>query len=237
MPAGRPLGDDRTMGWTIRRHGTDLEVVAGDATRESVLLAGGEEVDRQVAGYWETSTLTHDDLRVEVRWGPRNTIVSSRLLGDDHPVPLVPPPGSWAAKREALARDHPTQFVVRRVAVAGAEIVLGVIGVSVALGALFGQLLPRIDLSWIPRPDLPDVDPPDWLRHLDPAYWLGRLGLSWPDVDAPAWLEAVMDQRKYWLPLVIALFVALGELDRRRKRDAERDDDATDVRDEDEPRP
>ncbi len=218
------------MGWTIRRHGVDYDVVAADERRESVLLADGVEVDREVADYWESSTLTGEAITIEVRWGPRNTIVSVVLTepdGDADQLPLVPPPGSAAARREAFAREHPVLFVVRRVGVAGLEILIGVLGVGALVTAVVGQLLPRIDLSWVPRPDLPDIRPPGWLRHLDPFSWIGRLGLSWPDVTTPAWIDAVLEHSKYWIPLVVAIVIALGELDRRRKRDAQRDDDCS----------
>ena len=49
-------------------------------------------------------------------------------------------------------------------------------------------------------------------------YWIGRLDIPWPDVDLPVWLTG---STKYWLPIAIALVVALGEVDRRRKKAAE----------------
>ena len=135
---------------------------------------------------------------------------------------MVPPPGSKAAKQEAFQREHPTAYVVRRTAWAGFEILIGLLGIS----ALLGGLLPRLDLVWLPRPGLPDWLPelskPEWLRYLDITYWLGRLGLSRPDIGVPGWAEAVLERKKYWLPLVVAALVALGQLERRRKIDAER---------------
>jgi hypothetical protein len=38
-----------------------------------------------------------------------------------------------------------------------------------------------------------------------------------PSIDLPGWLTG---STKYWLPIVIALVVALGEVDRRRKKAA-----------------
>ncbi|VXB58263.1 hypothetical protein [Aeromicrobium sp. 9AM] len=215
------------MGWTIRHRGTAYEIDTGDGPRVSVLLADGIAVDEQTADYWEASTLTHDDTTFEVRWGPRNTITSCALVetdekGEPAKTPMVPPPGSKAARQEAFQREHPTAYVVRRTAWAGFEILIGLLGIS----ALLGGLLPRLDLSWLPRPGLPDWLPelskPEWLRYLDVTYWLGRLGLSWPDIGIPGWAEAVLEQKKYWLPLVVAVTVALGQLERRRKIDADR---------------
>lgn len=227
MPCGDRANDDRGMGWTIRHDGIDFDVVTGDGTRATRLLADGIEVDRQTADYWEASTLTYADTMFEVRWGPRNTITACVLLDpndEDEPtkIPLAPPPGSKAAKQEAFQREHPTAYVIRRAAWAGAEVLIGLLGI----GAIVGALLPRLDLSWIPAPSLPewvpDISAPDWLRYLDVFYWLSRLGLSWPDVGIPGWAEAVLEQKKYWLPIVIAVFVAIGQVQRRRKIDADR---------------
>lgn len=224
------------MGWTIRHGGMAFEVVTGDAVRTSRLLADGVEVDARTADYWESSTLTHEDTTFEVRWGPRNTITTCVLLetGDgDEPtkLPLIPPPGSKAAKREAFQREHPKAYVVRRAAWACLEVLVGVLGI----GALVGALLPRIDLSWIPMPSLPgwlpEVSAPDWLRYLDVVHWLRRMGLSWPDIGLPGipgWAESVFEQKKYWLPIAIAVFVAVGEIQRRKKIDAERDTEGAD---------
>jgi hypothetical protein len=215
------------MGWTIRHQGTAYEIDTGDGSRVSVLLAGGTAVDEQTADYWESSTLTHGDTTFEVRWGPRNTITSCALVeiddkGEPAKTPLVPPPGSKVAKQEAFQREHPTAYVVRRTAWAGFEILIGLLGIS----ALLGGLLPRLDLGWLPRPSLPDWLPelsrPEWLRYLDITYWLGRLGLSRPDIGIPGWAEVVLEHKQYWLPLVVAALVALGQLERRRKIDAER---------------
>lgn len=215
------------MGWTIRHLGTAYEVVTGEPSRTSRLLADGVEVDAQTAGYWESSKLSHGDAVFEVRWGPRNTVTSCVLLrpGDDASVrtPLIPPPGSKAARQEAFQREHPTAYVVRRASWAALEVAIGLLGIS----ALVGALLPRVSLSWLPRPSLPgwlpDLSKPDWLHYLDVTYWLGRLGLSWPDVGIPGWAAAVLQEKKYWLPIVIAVLVAVGQVERRKKVDAERE--------------
>ncbi|AWB91221.1 hypothetical protein C3E78_02725 [Aeromicrobium chenweiae] len=208
--------------------GTAYDVVPGGDDREALLLADGSEVDRRTTGFLGRGQLSHGGTTFEVQWGPRSTITAVHRLepagnekGSPRRTPLVPPPGSRAARREALAREHPTLFVLRRVAQALGEILLGAVGVGALLAAFFGGLLPRLDLSWLPSPDLPAIEPPRWLRQLDPFAWLGRLGLSWPDL--PGWLDAVLAQQRYWLPVVIAVVVALRELDRRRQKDADRD--------------
>ncbi len=147
MPPANRVDDDRRMGWTIRHDGTDFEVETGDEPRTTRLLADGSEVDAQTTGYWESSTLSHADTTIEVRWGPRNTITSCHLLAPeeaDEPakIPLAPPPGSKAAKREAFQRDHPTAYVVRRTAWAGVEILVGVLGIGALVSAFFGSTAP-----------------------------------------------------------------------------------------------
>lgn len=214
------------MGWTMRHHRIEYDVVRGDGTRVSRLMADGEQVDEQTADYWESSTLTDGDMTFEVRWGPRNTITSvarseEQVGGKPIRTPLLPPPGSKAAAREAYQREHPTRFVIRRMARAGGEIVIGVLGFGALVSAFFGALLPRIDLSWIPSPALPDLSRPGWLRYLDVAHWLRELGLSWPDL--PEWVHTVSGYSKYVVPLVIAAFIALDQIEKRRKIDAERD--------------
>jgi len=212
--------DGRSMDWTIQRSGVEYAVVTGDGTRRSRLLADGKEVDSATAGYWESSSLQHGDIAITIRWGPRNRVASCDLVETDgRKIPLIPPPGSKAARRESFAREHPTLFVVRRVGQAALEVIIGVLGIGAVLSAFFGSLLPRLNMSWIPHPHLSH---PDWLRYLDIAHWLGKLGLSWPDVGIPDWLDPVLQQKKYWLPLVVAVFIALGEIDRRRKVDEAR---------------
>lgn len=75
-------------------------------------------------------------------------------------------------------------------------------------------LLPRIDFSWLPEIDvswLPDVDL-SWIP--DPLGWLWRL---LPDVTMPGWWDDVLSSTKYWLPIVFAVLIAAGEVDKRRK--------------------
>ena len=133
-------------------------------------------------------------------------------------------PTSREERRDRLAREHPVRFTLQRVGVAVVEVVLGVLGVGAIIGVFMRGLLP--DVSWAWLPDVPqwiqDLEPPAWLRYVDPFYWLGRLDIPWPSIDLPGWLTG---STKYWLPIAIALVVALGEIDRRRKK---ADDTGTD---------
>jgi hypothetical protein len=127
------------------------------------------------------------------------------------------------ARRDRLARVHPVRFTLQRVGVAVVEVVLGVLGVGAIIGVFVRGLLPDVSWGWLP--DVPrwiqDLDSPEWLKYVDPFYWIGRLDIPWPGIDLPEWLTG---STKYWLPIVIALVVALGEVDRRRKRSADHAD-------------
>ena len=122
-------------------------------------------------------------------------------------------------RRDRLAREHPVLFTLQRVGVAVVEVVLGVLGVGAIIGVFVRGLLPDISWAWLPDISAPqwlqDLEPPAWMRYIDPFYWIGRLDIPWPDIDLPDWLTG---STKYWVPIVIALVVALGEIDRRRKK-------------------
>jgi hypothetical protein len=198
------------MSWTLK---SDDHVLAVEEHpgRIAVLMVDDHEVDRATTGYWESATLGHGDAEVTVHWGPRNTLTQVELVGGDR---FAPPAGSRADRRDRMALEHPVRFTLERVGFAVVEVVLGVLGVGVIIGVLVRGLLPNISLpQWIR-----DFQPPTWLQYVDPLYWLGRLDIPWPGVDLPDWL---LGSTKYWLPIVIALFVALGEIDRRRKRAAD----------------
>ena len=135
----------------------------------------------------------------------------------DEPTPEVKE--SREERRDRMAREHPVRFTLQRVGVAVVEVVLGVLGIGAIIGVFVRGLLPDISWAWLPDVSMPqwlqDLEPPAWMRYIDPVYWIGRLDIPWPDVDLPGWLTG---STKYWVPIVIALMVALGEIDRRRKK-------------------
>jgi hypothetical protein len=122
-------------------------------------------------------------------------------------------------RRDRLARERPVLFTLQRVGVAVVEVLLGVLGVGAIIGVFMRGLLPDISWAWLPDISVPqwlqDLEPPVWMRYIDPVYWLGRLDIPWPDNDLPGWLTG---STKYWVPIVIALVVAVGEIDHRRKK-------------------
>lgn len=134
------------------------------------------------------------------------------------PAPSGPAPGSRKAKLAKLKRDHPVLYASRHVGVAVLEVVAGLLGLSV----LLRTLLPRIDWSWVPWPDLdlswiPDITKPEWLRYLDVVYWIRRL-VDLPDLSLPAWLPALAGNLKFVIPIVVGVIVATAEVQRRKRK-------------------
>ncbi|MGH4026050.1 MAG: hypothetical protein ACRDRV_15855 [Pseudonocardiaceae bacterium] len=132
--------------------------------------------------------------------------------------PFEPPPGTFTARLLAFQRKHPRLYAARHVVLAVGKVVLGLLGV-----ALLAQLILRRVVGWIaerlPHLDLtsipwPDVDLPS---------------MPWPDLDLPGlsppgWLLAVLATAKYWVPILVAVGLAVREVRKRRaKSDPGRD--------------
>ncbi|MFD1858837.1 hypothetical protein EHW97_05330 [Aeromicrobium camelliae] len=147
--------------------------------------------------------------RVEMREKPADEDEARPLV-----VPFVPPPGTKARRRYDLQEAHPRLYAARHVAGSIGGILIGILGVGALVSAFLSQFVPRIDWSWLP--DLPDISPPSSLRYIDPLYWLSRVLPDWdwfgwlPDLDL-SWLQ-------YVVPVLVAIAIAVGELDRRKKR-------------------
>jgi hypothetical protein len=131
---------------------------------------------------------------------------------------FAPPPGSVAARLAAFRRDHPRLWASRHVVLAAGKVALGLLGVAAFLRLLVAPvlewlrgLLPDIDLPAIPWPDidLPDIPWPD---------------IDLPDLVLPPWLLAVAATAKFWVPILVAIGLAVVEV-RRRRRAAAREDD------------
>ncbi|MEV5831775.1 hypothetical protein AB0L25_40050 [Spirillospora sp. NPDC052242] len=133
---------------------------------------------------------------------------------DGKGVRFAPPEGSRAARREALARAHPVLFASRHVVLAAGQVLLPLLGLGVLVRMLV-ELVPWPDVA-LPDVSLPDVDLPD----------LPLPDVPWPDIDppdisAPWWVQAVLATAKFWVPLLVAVGVALREVSRRRRQRAE----------------
>ncbi|MFC9974593.1 hypothetical protein ACFVH6_27185 [Spirillospora sp. NPDC127200] len=134
----------------------------------------------------------------------------NELLKRFDELPFSPPEGTRAHKREKFAREHPKVYAARHVALAAGKVLWPLLGVGLAIK------LPWPDMPWpdvhIPMPDVdlpsipwPDVDLPD---------------IPWPDWHMPGWLKAILGTTKYWVPILIAIGMAVGEYDRRKKQRA-----------------
>lgn len=153
----------------------------------------------------------------------------SQRPGDDAERPCAAPDDKSAAKLTKLERDHPKLYAARHVAIALIQLLIGLLGI----GAFFRALLPRLDID-IGFPELPV---PGWLRTVFgwynavtavPVGWI-RSMLRWVESSAPIpdWAWTIVQSAKWWGPLLIALFVAINEVERKRRRDrVESPDDA-----------
>lgn len=128
-----------------------------------------------------------------------------------------PPPGTFAGRLWAFERRHPRLWASRHVVAATAKAVAGLLGIAVFFGVLLDRIvewiirrMPDIDLPAVPLPkvDLPSIPWPDIpLPDL-------------PDMALPGWLQAIMKTAKYWVPILIAIGVAVEEVRRRNRREA-----------------
>ena len=112
------------------------------------------------------------------------------------------PPVPAESRSERFARRHPRLYALRHVAKGTGKAAAALIGIGLLL-----QLLPAI-----PWPDIP-------LPSID-----------LPEITVPAWLRAILEAKKYWLPILIGIALAVRELKRRgsgsdgtRTRDLRRD--------------
>jgi hypothetical protein len=99
---------------------------------------------------------------------------------------------------ERLRRERPGLYASRHVAAGVAQVLLVIVGISLAV-------------RFIPWPDI-DINPPDLPDLPLPS-------ISRPDV--PGWVEAIFKSKKYWWPVVIGLLIALGEMERQKRKKKE----------------
>ncbi|RNL60633.1 hypothetical protein EFK50_20175 [Nocardioides marmoriginsengisoli] len=121
-------------------------------------------------------------------------------------IDLDPEPGSKAALREEKMRAHPKRYAARHVVAGVAKVVLPIL-----LTLLVARFAIRIDwpdwnLPSLPRPNLPDLIPdlPD---------------IDLPDLSLPGWVQTILNNAKYVVPVLIGIGLASNEVKRRRKQD------------------
>jgi hypothetical protein len=226
-----------TTAYTLRARGAELRVETWVATGEKKpnrarLLIDGAEVEEGRA-----DEIGHVDLGKEaghptrVAWWWTGRVASCALVEPGHgevrtrSTPYAPPPGTRAARLHAWGEAHPTLYAARHVVFQVVGTAAAVLGIGALIQAFITQLLPRIDLGW-----LPELDPPDWLKYLDPARYLAPL-FEWvpPLLDRLfGWIPDVeLGWLKYVIGFLIAVSVAAREV-RRRKRLTEESADADD---------
>jgi hypothetical protein len=210
--------------WTLRDRGRNL-VAHHDGVGQVRLEEDGRLVAANSAGVlgdvvFDLGSVDDVEQTVRVSRGLRNRLRRADLVekGPDavaHLIPFVPPEGTKARRRYDFREAHPCLYAGRHMATEVVAMVIGVLGIGAFVSAFARTVLPSINLSW-----LPDISPPDWLRNLDPFSWLARVLPDWdwwgwlPDVNLP-WLQ-------YLVPVVVAILIAGGEVERRKKR-AERE--------------
>ena len=132
-----------------------------------------------------------------------------------------PPPESFAARLLIFQRNHPRWYASRHVMLAVGKVTAALLGLGLLVRLLLQPVLdwikdrlPEIDLPSIPWPDIPwpDIPLPD---------------IDLPDLGMPSWLRVIIGTAKFWLPVLIAIGMAVAETRRRRAKAArEGDSDA-----------
>ena len=197
------MGD--TERWHLVHDGHEhvAAVEHGALTREVVWTRDGAEVGRKKTSD-ETIVLSPEGedgaLRLKLAMvGPARRITLYGSEAEAHAglggTDLEPEPGSRAALRAEWIGRHPHLHTARQTALAAAGV-----GVPVLLVWLLSMVpWPSLDVPW------PDISLPS---------------IPWPDLPSlPAWTEPV---RKLLVPVLIAFFVARGEVKRRRKAEERR---------------
>jgi hypothetical protein len=220
--------------WTLRDRGRNL-VAHHDGVGQVRLEEDGRLVAQKSAGVlgdvvFDLGSVDDVEQTVRVSRGLRNRLRRADLVekGPDavarRPLltPFVPPEGTKARRRYDFREAHPRLYAGRHVATEVVAMLIGVLGIGAFVSAFARTVLPSINLSWLP--DLPDISPPDWLGNLDPFSWVARL---LPDWDWWGWLPDVnLTWVQYLVPVVVAILIAAGEVERRKKRtDRERQTD------------
>jgi hypothetical protein len=101
---------------------------------------------------------------------------------------------------DRLKRERPGLYASRHVIAGAGQVLLVVIGIGLAI-----RFIPWPDLDvGIDPPDLPDLPLPS---------------ISLPD--PPGWVKAIFESKKYWWPIVIGLLLALGEIERQKRKKKE----------------
>ncbi len=209
---------DSLQRWRLRRedHEHVVEVTSSTLTSDATWLRDGEShATKKTSGETLVLAVPGGGAAVRLRLTKRGTTRRVTLhasaaeartgLGG---IDFAPEAGSKAAQRIDWIGRHPHLHTVRQTAVAAA----GVLVPLILIWLLAKVPWPDVDVPW---PDLPSIPWPD----------VDLPSIPWPDVDLPdlpglpTWLEPA---RRFIVPIIIAFFIAHGEVRRRRKHEAER---------------
>lgn len=206
--------------FTLTTGGQDYAVESGSTGLHTVarLFVAGQQVDEQ-KGMDKTIHLTGGALTVVVglNWLGGVTEILAVPRGTDprkadaEGIAFTPPPGSHAARMDELRRRQPLLYAARHVVIAVAQVVFGFLGIGALIWALVEGLLPRIILL---LPDLPAIP---WPAIPWPSLPLPAIDL--PDLSHLAWIKDLWNSVNWLVPIIIAIIVALNEVNKRRKRE------------------
>ena len=226
-----PVATPATVGSTMEPNAGQSDEIGSEPPRPSVLVLSALPgtvsralllVPREDSTDVDTDPAASDDAQPEddVPLGlPKGVAGRAGLVAAER-HPFAPPPGSFAARLLIFQRNHPRLYACRHIVLAVAKVVTALLGLAVLVRLLLQPVLdwiterlPDIDLPSIPWPDIPWPDFP------------------WPDIDlpevaVPAWLRVIIGTAKFWLPVLIAIGVAVAETRRRRAaatREGDRD--------------
>lgn len=201
-----------------------------DVVIDEKSASNGNDVSFEI-GAVENESGTKYEQKVKVSTLVSAYVGSVKLIESKSPtsrgmsIDFVPPLGTRARRKYDRHQRHPYLYAARHVASAVIGILAGLLGFGLLLALIRDHVLNRISFDW-----LPSVSMPEWLKYLNPFYWLGRLLPDdlwrwlpdWrpPAVTLPGWLEPAAE---YIVPVVIAIMVGLTEVRRRRKRQRQED--------------
>jgi hypothetical protein len=128
-------------------------------------------------------------------------------------------PETRETRLERFRREHPVLYAMRHVALAVLQVMLPLLG----LGALLVALLPQIDLPWV-------AEIGAFIRsvRVEIGTWIPDISLPFPSprelirsiVNSPMFdtIKPVVGRVKWALPIIIAIFVAIKEIQRHRRK-------------------
>jgi len=188
--------------FSVEYEGRTVEVIPDPIWEQDRvrLVVDGETVAETKANAKQT-VLAGDGFEVRAVmpfWGGSVKRASLVPDGGDEEYELDPEPGTRAARLAAWGRRHPKLYASRYVLSGAAQVAMALIGF-----ALVFRLLPAI--PW-PSIELPTIDLPDLPL---PSFQI--------DLELPGWVQAVLDSKPYWVPIVIGVVLARRELKRRKK--------------------